>query len=315
MLNKKKQSILNSLYEKLGVVDFSSKNIANFNGSLVLTKLESFDDILGGIPYGRTLELFGNEGAGKTGLAMYIAAAFQKDGARVHWIDAEQQFEPKYAINAGLKLSQAEHFYFSQENIMDVVLQSIYDISELVSNIGQKSLWVIDTIASCPTQAELEKQAGQRTVASQAGMMSMEMRKMVKFLHSTKTTVIFINQVRDNVGVLYGNPEKTPVGKAVKFYVSQRIRVSQGAKIKKSDKIIGHMMKIKIIKNRIIPPFQTCAIPLIYGIGFEPDYKKIEECVKKKGSGIIYKNGYYVYGDKEYDYLQLKRMLKVKKII
>ena len=313
MVNKKIDE-LKAFYDNLGVVDLSLKTNGNV-GDYVSTGFKEFDNIIGGIPFGRALEIFGTEGAGKTGLVMYIAAAFQRAGARIHWVDAEQQFEPQFAKNAGLKISQKEGFYFSQENILDIIMNSIYNISGKLSEMKQKSLWVIDTIASCPTEAEMQKAAGERTVASQANMMSVEMRKLIKFLRQTKTTVIFINQIREAVGVRFGDPEKTPVGRALKFYATQRVRVRIGKKIKRGERTMGHNLKIKTIKNRIVPPFQECSLPLLYNIGIEPDYEIIDAIVKQKGSGVTYKNGEFISEGKKMNYQQLKRFLKVKKLI
>lgn len=241
------------------------------------------DDALGvgGVPRGRIVEIFGPESSGKTTLALHIAAEAQKMGGSAAFIDAEHAFDLEYAKNLGINVDE---LLVSQPTSGEEALE-IVDI--LVTNRAVDVI-VVDSVAALTPRAELEGMIGDTFVGLQARLMSQALRKLTAKICKSDTCVIFINQLREKIGVMSGNPETTPGGRALKFYSSVRMEVRKKDLIKEGTEILGHRMQIKIVKNKVAAPFKTVECALIYGRGIE----KVTEIIETGISlGIIEKKG------------------------
>ena len=241
---------------------------------------------VGGYPKGRIIEIFGPESSGKTTLALHAIAECQKNGGRAAFIDAEHAIDPLYAKNLGVDINE---LILSQPDNGEQALE----IVEMLADSGSINLIVVDSVAALGPQAELDGEMGDSSVGLQARLMSKAMRKIAGILNKKECAVIFINQLREKVGVMYGNPETTSGGRALKFYASVRIDIRRTEAIKQGSDIIGNTCRVKIVKNKVSPPFKQCEIDIIYGQGISKEGEILDRSVelgliKKAGSWFEY---------------------------
>ena len=260
------------------------------SGSLLLDEALG----VGGYPKGRIIEIFGPESSGKTTLALHAIAECQKNGGRAAFIDAEHAIDPVYAKNLGVDINE---LILSQPDNGEQALE----IAEMLANSGSINLIIVDSVAALVPQAELDGEMGDSSVGLQARLMSKAMRKIAGILNKKECAVIFINQLREKVGVMYGNPETTSGGRALKFYASIRIDIRRTEAIKQGADIIGNTCRIKIVKNKVSPPFKQCEIDIIYGQGISKEAEILDRAVelgfiKKSGAWFEYKGSKIAQG-------------------
>lgn len=257
---------------------------------------------VGGIPRGRIVEIYGPESSGKTTVALHAIAETQKLGGIAAFIDAEHALDPTYAANLGVDL---ENLYVSQPDTGEQAL----DITDSLVRSGAVDLIVIDSVAALTPKAEIEGDMGDSHVGLQARLMSQALRKLTAITNKSKTCVIFINQLREKVGVMFGNPETTPGGKALKFYSSVRIDVRKSDTIKDTSGLIGNRTKAKIVKNKLAPPFKVAEFDIIYGTGVSQTGCLVDigvelDVLEKSGSWFSYKGDKIAQGrEKAKEYL------------
>ena len=242
---------------------------------------------VGGYPKGRIIEIFGPESSGKTTFALEAIAACQKAGGRAAFIDAEHALDPIYSRNLGVNIDE---LLLSQP---DTGEQALEIVDALVKSEAV-NLIVIDSVAALVPQAEIEGEMGDSHVGLQARLMSQALRKLSGTINKTKTTAIFINQLREKVGVMFGNPETTPGGRALKFYSSVRLDIRRGEQIKNGENVIGNKTNIKVVKNKVAPPFRSVTVDIMYGQGISKEGELLDigseiNVLEKSGAWYAYK--------------------------
>ena len=241
---------------------------------------------IGGYPKGRIVEIYGPESSGKTTFALHAIAEAQKQGGRVAFIDAENSLDPQYAARLGVN---TDDLLLSQPDNGEQALE----ICEALVRSGAISVVVIDSVAALVPQAEIEGEMGDSHVGLQARLMSQALRKLSGVINKTGTVAIFINQLREKVGVMFGNPEVTPGGRALKFYSSIRLEIRRSEQIKLGTEIIGNKTNIKVVKNKMAPPFKHCTVDIMYGEGVSQEGEIVDLAAEAK---IIEKSGaWYAY--------------------
>ena len=260
---------------KIEVSTFSSGSIA-------------LDHILGinGLPRGRVIEIFGPESSGKTTIALHAIAEIQKEGGIAAFIDAEHSIDPNYAKNLGVNI---DNLILSQPDSGEQALE----IVDLLVKTGKIDLIVVDSVAALVPEVELQGEMKDQTIGAQARLMSKALRKITGSLNKNKTTIIFINQVREKVGIIFGSPETTSGGRALKFYASIRIDVRKVSSIGSGDDIVGNVIKLKVVKNKLAAPFKSATTEIIFAKGISKISEIIElaeenKIIEKRGSWYAY---------------------------
>ncbi|HNW33086.1 MAG TPA: recombinase RecA [Candidatus Dojkabacteria bacterium] len=245
---------------------------------------------VGGVPKGRIVEIYGPESSGKTTLALHILTEAQKKGEAVAFIDAEHAFDPTYAKNIGLDI---DNLYISQPDFGEQALE----ILETLVRSSAFGVIVVDSVAALTPRAEIEGEMGDSHMGLQARLMSQALRKITAISSKAGTTIIFLNQLRMKIGVMFGNPETTTGGNALKFYASIRMDIRQKDKITKDGAVIGHSRKVKVVKNKVAPPFKEATFNMIYPFGIDKESSILDAAIE---TGIVEKSGAWIkYGDQQ----------------
>ena len=242
---------------------------------------------VGGFPKGRIIEIYGPESSGKTTIALQAVSEVQKNGGRAAFIDAEHALDPVYSKQLGVNIDE---LLLSQPDTGEQALE----ICEALVRSGAVSIVVIDSVAALVPQAEIEGEMGDSHVGLQARLMSQALRKLSGTISKTNTTAIFINQLREKVGVMFGNPETTPGGRALKFYSTVRLDIRRGEQIKMGENIIGNKTNIKVVKNKVAPPFKSATVDIMYGKGVSKSGEIVDigsniDILEKSGAWYAYK--------------------------
>lgn len=258
---------------------------------------------VGGYPKGRIIEIFGPESSGKTTVALHAIAEVQKAGGKAAFIDAEHALDPIYCKKLGVNINE---LLLSQPDTGEQALE----ICEALVRSEAISIVVVDSVAALVPQAEIEGEMGDSHIGLQARLMSQALRKLSGTINKTKTIVIFINQLREKVGVIFGNPETTPGGRALKFYSTIRLDIRRAEQIKEGDNVVGNRTNIKVVKNKVAPPFKSAAVDIMYGVGISKEGEIVDlaseiNVIEKSGAWFAY-NGEKIGQGKE----NVKQFLK-----
>ena len=293
-MNEEKRKALDAVLAQIekaygkGAIMKLGQDAGNTDIEVIPTGCLSLDLALGigGLPRGRMVEIYGPESSGKTTVALHAVAEAQKLGGVAAFVDAEHALDPVYAKKLGVDL---DNLYVSQPDTGEQAL----DIVDALVRSSAVDIIVVDSVAALTPKAEIEGDMGDSHVGLQARLMSQALRKLTAIVNKSKTCVVFINQLREKVGVMFGNPEVTPGGKALKFYASVRIDIRKSEAIKDGTEIIGNRVKIKIVKNKVAPPFKSCTVDMLYGEGISREGEILDlaverDLIKKSGSFYSY---------------------------